>query len=190
MEKPACSPVDRHSLPEEPQRPQPARRCAARFSRCRRYRWWLLRCWCQERPRLLFIGLNPSSADADTDDPTLRRLGRFARDWGFGGIEVVNLFSAVGTSPGALRHLPDPVGRDTDAWIRRRAAAPPVQGIWLGWGNRGGWRQRDRQVLRLLGGAAPAKPLLTLGATRQGQPRHPLYARTDLLCQPWSPASS
>ncbi|NBO67130.1 MAG: DUF1643 domain-containing protein, partial [Acidobacteria bacterium] len=62
--------------------------------------------------------------------------------------------------------------------------------IWLGWGNQGVWWQRDREVLSLLSRVAPGKRLLTLGATRQGQPRHPLYARAALLWQPWSPAPS
>ncbi|MFN7900076.1 MAG: DUF1643 domain-containing protein [Synechococcaceae cyanobacterium] len=188
MGKPTCSPVDRHSLPEEPRLPPPGAIGTARFSRCGRYRWWLERCWWPQRPSVLFIGLNPSRADAGADDPTLRRLGCFARDWGFGGLEVVNLFSAVATDPRALRRLPDPVGGSTDRWIRHRAVAPRVQAIWLGWGNQGVWRQRDRQVLSLLSHVAPEKRLLALGATRHGQPRHPLYARAALPCQPWSPA--
>ena len=93
---------------------------------------------------MLFIGLNPSSAAAALDDPTLRRLGRFARDWGFGGVEVVNLFSAVSSSPRALRGLADPVGGQTDGWIRRRAGSESVGAIWLGWGNLGGLGQRDQ----------------------------------------------
>lgn len=188
MQNSTSSPADRHSLPEEPERPRPPLRGAARFSPCGGYRWWLGRCWCPERSGLLFIGLNPSRADGRRDDPTLRRLARFARDWGFGGIEVVNLFSAVASSPRLLSTLNDPVGARTDGWIRQRAMAERVEAIWLGWGNQGGWRQRDRQVLGLLRTAVPTKPLLTLGATRQGQPRHPLYALASLPWQPWSPA--
>ena len=120
---------------------------------------------------MLFIGLNPSRAAAALDDPTLRRLGRFARDWGFGGVEVVNLFSAVATSPRSLRCLADPVGGQTDGWIRRRAGSAPVGAIWLGWGNLGVLWQRDRQVLSLLRVSAAGKPLLTLGPTRMGQPQ-------------------
>lgn len=188
MQNSTSSPADRHSLPEEQQRPRPALGGAARFSRCGGYRWWLGRRWCPERPGLLFIGLNPSRADGRTDDPTLRRLARFAREWGYGGLEVVNLFSAVATSPRLLRTLRDPVGARTDGWIRQRALAARVEAIWLGWGNQGGWGQRDRQVLALLRTAVPGKPLLTLGATRQGQPRHPLYVQASLPWQPWSPA--
>ena len=83
---------------------------AAQFSPCGRYRWWLQRCWDPQRPPLLFIGLNPSRADAQRDDPTLRRLLGFARAWGYGGLEVLNLFARISASPAALRRCADPVG--------------------------------------------------------------------------------
>lgn len=188
MQNVTSSPGVRHSLPEEPGQRLSEAMGSARFSRCGSYRWWLGRWWSPERPGLLFIGLNPSAADGHTDDPTLRRLARFAQDWGFGGLEVVNLFSAVATSPRLLRRLTDPVGAHTDGWIRQRALAPRLEAIWLGWGNQGVWGRRDRQVLDLLRAVVPGKPLLAIGATRQGQPRHPLYARAALSWQPWSPA--
>ncbi|MCP9927869.1 DUF1643 domain-containing protein [Cyanobium sp. CH-040] len=143
----------------------------ARFSPCGRYRWWLERCWDAAAPRLLFIGLNPSRADGARDDPTLRRLVGFARAGGFGALEVLNLFAAVSPSPAVLKRLADPVGGANDRWIRRRLAAWPEATLGLGWGAGGGWRGRDRQVLRLLAG----RRLLVLGLTRGGQPRHPLY---------------
>ncbi|MFO0017864.1 MAG: DUF1643 domain-containing protein [Synechococcaceae cyanobacterium] len=188
MQNVTSSPGARHSLPEEPGMPPLGAMGAARFSRCGGYRWWLGRWWCPRRPCLLFIGLNPSRADGQRDDPTMRRLARFARDWGYGGIEVVNLFSAVTPSSRLLHGLKDPVGVSTDGWIRQRAEAKRLEAIWLGWGNQGGWGQRDRQVLALLRAAVPGKPLLSLGATRQGQPRHPLYAPASLPWQPWMPA--
>ncbi len=60
----------------------------AAFSPCGHYRWWLERQWAAERPRLIFIGLNPSRADGIRDDATLRRLLGFARGWGYGALEV------------------------------------------------------------------------------------------------------
>jgi hypothetical protein len=153
----------------------------ARFSPCGRYRWWLQRRWDPAAPRLLFIGLNPSRADTERDDPTLRRLLGFARSWGYGELEVLNLFAAVGPSPAALRRLADPVGGEADAWIARRLAACPAAPVWLGWGAQGGWHQRDRAVLALLEG----RQLLALGATRGGHPRHPLYLPAGARPQPW-----
>jgi len=147
----------------------------AAFSADRRYRWWLQRCWTPERPQLLFIGLNPSRADAERDDPTLRRLLGFARAWGFGGLEVVNLFARCSPSPAVLRRSSDPVGAENNQWLQRSVAA--ADALWLGWGNGGAWRQRDQQVLDLLALQLHADiPLLAVGLTVTGQPRHPLYA--------------
>jgi hypothetical protein len=150
----------------------------AAFSPCGHHRWWLERRWDAQLPRLLFIGLNPSRADAQRDDPTLRRLLGFAQAWGFGALEVINLFSRISASPAVLRRSREPVGGANDAWMRARVASlRPGDAVWLGWGNGGGWRDRDREVLELLQGALPAEtPLLALALTAAGQPRHPLYA--------------
>ena len=152
----------------------------AAFSSCGRYRWWLERQWEPERPRLLFMGLNPSSADADRDDPTLRRLIGFARSWGFGALEVLNLFARCSSSPAVLRRCSHPVGDDNDGWICARVqqlGSDPANALWLGWGNGGAWRQRDQQVLQQLQHLTPpALSWLTLGLTARGAPRHPLYA--------------
>ena len=102
------------------------------FSPCGRYRWWLERVWEGEGASLLFIGLNPSRADAHQDDPTLRRLMGFARRWGFSGLEVLNLFGGIAVHPAALKAWSDPVGADNDDWIRRRLGAltPRIQRPW------------------------------------------------------------
>lgn len=161
---------------------------AARFSACGRYRWWLERCWDGERPKLLFIGLNPSRADAERDDPTLRRLQGFARAWGYGGLEVLNLFARVAVSPAELRRCRDPIGPENDHWLQQRLCrlllCPAGGDLWLGWGNGGSWRGRDQVVLE--GMVALLRPpastqavrppqLLTVGLTAGGHPRHPLY---------------
>ena len=149
---------------------------AAAFSPCGRYRWWLRRSWDPARPPLLFLGLNPSRAGAERDDPTLRRLQGFARRWGYGSLEVLNLFARISASPALLRRSHDPVGADNDHWLRQRLQQVPAA-LWLGWGNGGHWRDRDQQVLALIADSAPAgRPLLALALTASGQPRHPLYA--------------
>lgn len=160
---------------------------AALFSPCGRYRWWLMRSWCPERSAVLFLGLNPSTADGLRDDPTLRRLRDLARRWGHGRLLVLNLFSLVGRDPAQLRRSPQPVGEQTDGWVatalawlqaqpRRPASAPPPR-VWLGWGHRGGLHGRGGQVLdglRCWGGE-----VVCLGVTREGHPRHPLYCRAS-----------
>ena len=162
----------------------------AAFSPCGRYRWWLGRIWQPAGPRLLFVGLNPSRADGQRDDPTLRRLVAFARDWGYGGLEVMNLFARVSPFPAALRADPDPVGRRCDAWIRRRlqdlAAGELPARLWLGWGNGGRWRDRDAAVLDLV--RREGWPAACLGRTRRGQPGHPLYRPRGGTLEPFAPS--
>jgi hypothetical protein len=155
----------------------------AAFSPCGQYRWWLERVWEPAAPRLIFIGLNPSRADGQRDDPTLRRLLGFGRRWGYGALEVLNLFARVSPSPAVLRRAADPVGTDCDDWIRRRLAVNPESTLWLGWGNQGTWRSRDRVVLALLEAHAFGSEhghLGGLGLTAAGQPRHPLYVAGDV----------
>jgi len=166
---------------------------AAAMSACGHYRWWLERVWAEKRPRLLFIGLNPSRADGQRDDPTLRRLVGFARAWGFGALEVLNLFGRISPSPAVLRRAADPVGAGTEAWIRARLAAQPQAPLWLGWGNNGAWRGRDQHMLQLLLDlGAPQRRVLTLGCTAAGQPRHPLYRPASAWPEvwPWPQAAS
>jgi hypothetical protein len=203
---PRClDPVCGHSLPEV-FAPSTLQAAAAIFSPCGRYRWWLQRTWQPQRPTLLFVGLNPSSADGERDDPTLRRLVAFGRRWGFGRLEVINLFGAVATTPVALRRCSDPVGSDNEAWIRRClgslgpwcseaiparecAGAEPVESagalLWLGWGNGGAWRGRDRALLALVA-EFMARPF-ALGCTGSGQPRHPLYCPATMTPGPFAP---
>ena len=82
----------------------------AGFSRCGRYRYWLRRRWNGDLPQCTFIGLNPSTADARTNDPTLRRCINFADQWGYGSLLLVNLFALRSTDPRALRLSDDPQG--------------------------------------------------------------------------------
>jgi hypothetical protein len=175
---------DRHSLPEQ----SIADGQSAVFSPCGRYRWWLRRLWNPEGPTLLFLGLNPSRANGQRDDPTLRRLVRFAAGWGYGSLEVLNLFSRVGANPAGLRRCRDPVGASTDAWIRWRLGEQPgpvqKRDIWLGWGNGGRWLDRDRQMLELLE-QQRSRPLC-LGLTASGQPRHPLYQPATGQLEPFA----
>ena len=138
------------------------------FSECGRYRYGLWRVWDEGGASVLFVGLNPSTADGGRDDATVRRCVGFARDWGYGGVWVANLFGWRATRPAELRRAADPVGRANDAWLRRLAEDAGI--IVTAWGNHGTWQQRDEVVLSLL-----PRPRHHLGLTRHGQPRHPLY---------------
>src|SRR5579859_5937119 len=92
-------------------------RAGATFSACRTYRYRLWRSWEPRGSRCVFVGLNPSTADESTDDATIRKCVGFAKRWGFGAIEVVNLFAYAGvrsTDPRSLLGVSDPVGPDND----------------------------------------------------------------------------
>jgi hypothetical protein len=153
----------------------------AHLSGCGTYRYSLTRSWEQGLPWCLFVMLNPSTADATVDDPTIRRCVGFARDWGYGRLHVVNLFGLRATDPKALRSHEDPVGPDNDSAILRAAARCEL--IVAAWGAHGSHLDRNRAVWDLLGAAGLA--VFCLGTTEQGHPKHPLYLKTDLKPVPF-----
>ncbi|PSP16114.1 MAG: hypothetical protein BRC58_10285 [Cyanobacteria bacterium QS_8_64_29] len=145
-------------------------RRAATWDASGAYRYWLERAWDERQPRLHVIMLNPSTANAERDNPTIRRCLQFARDWGYGALEVTNLFAYSSPHPERLHWVRSPVGPNNDAYLAasHRRAAPTV----VAWGNRGDLNGRDRQVTALLQAAGP---LSCLGLTQRGCPRHSLY---------------
>jgi hypothetical protein len=147
----------------------------ADISECSRYRWSLYRCWNHALPLLGWIMLNPSTADASVDDPTIRRCIGFARDWGFGGIEVRNLFAWRATDPSALREAIDPVGVRNDEAINGLAILCPK--IVCAWGAHPFARQRANQVAQSL--RHRNAHTVCLGMTKGGCPKHPLCVPSD-----------
>ena len=148
-----------------------------------RYRYSLERVWRPEGPRAAFVLLNPSTADAHQDDPTLRRCAGFARATGAGGLEVVNLFALRTPDPDRLAQAADPVG-PANRRAQRRAVLR-ADTVILGWGAAPLAVQEATRFLACLGRwqAQTGAPVLCLGTTRSGAPRHPLYvpARTPLV---------
>jgi len=138
-----------------------------------KYRYWLTRKW-DSRPLITFIMLNPSTADAQNDDPTIRRCMDFAERDGAGGIAVVNLFALRATNPKELHKHPAPIGPMNNHNILLWSTG--VSKVILAWGAGGNYGGRAKAVLFLLG---KSKNLYTLGATKNGMPRHPLYVRND-----------
>ena len=119
----------------------------------------------------MFVGLNPSTADAAVDDPTIRRCVRFAKDWGFGGILMLNVFAYRSTDPNRLRVVEDPVGPMNDQAFAFFRMKPGL--IVAAWGSKCP-PEREREVLDLIW-----RPVYALGKTKIGRPRHPLYLRAD-----------
>ena len=151
----------------------------ALISRDGYYRYWLTRAVWGSDPRFrrtcAWIMLNPSTADAESNDPTIWRVIDFSKAWGYQRIVVLNLFALRATDPRTLRGVQDPVGPDNDAHIRyqlTRDAERPSK-VVCAWGTGGGFRDRDRIVMDIVRecGFEP----LALGVTKGGHPRHPLY---------------
>lgn len=130
-----------------------------------------------------FIMLNPSTADATADDPTIRRCIRFAMAWDYERLVVTNLFAFRATDPGDLRHAPDPIGPENNPHIARAAAAADL--VVFAWGREGGYRGRSRMVRSLLSGLTQRPPCY-LRLTKNGEPWHPLYVPADTTPTPWS----
>jgi len=150
----------------------------AELSACGNYRYAISRVWDSQLSRVLFICLNPSTADADLDDPSLRRCIRFAQAWGYGGVVMGNLFAFRATRPRVLSDVQDPIGPENDRWLTRLRAASEV--AVAAWGNRGALQDRARIVT-----ARPGK-LYCLGRTASGAPRHPLYVSGTTQLQNWT----
>ena len=149
----------------------------AEFSDCRIYRYALWRVWDQSKPRCLFIGLNPSTADETTDDPTIRRCIGFAREWGFGGLIMGNLFAVRATDPREMLRHPSPVGPDNDMWLKKLKAQ--AERTIAAWGTRGRYLGRGPEVRTMLG------QMMCLKLTKKGHPQHPLYLPKRSLLRPF-----
>ena len=147
--------------------------------RGRQYRYSLWRIWDRQLPAVMFIGLNPSTADATLDDPTLVRCIGFARDWGYGSVYTVNLFAFRATDPRDMKRASSPVGPDNDRVISELAAK--VDRVVAAWGNDGAWLDRADEVRALV------PDLHYLRMNRSGQPAHPLYLPRGLTPVPWQP---
>lgn len=151
----------------------------ATISPCGRYRYTLTREWARALysrvdGNALFIMLNPSTADADVDDPTIRKCIGFAKRLGQGSIEVVNLFAFRATYPCDLdTHTGDRIGPDNDQHIKDAIErAGLIVFAWGGTFERAAWRiERETNVMAMVYGR---RQPFCLGKTAYGSPRHPL----------------
>lgn len=149
------------------------------FDQTGQYRYQLGRRWRAEGQSVAFVMLNPSRADANCDDPTLRACMQFAYCWEYAALCVVNLFGYRTPHPQALKQAADPIGDDNDRYLLQAVEA--ADRVVLAWGNWGGLVGRDRTILTLL---TPYQSKLTyLQLNRSGQPRHPLYIKRSVLPQ-------
>lgn len=154
-----------------------------------KHRYRLDRIWNPEAPVLVFIMLNPSTADAKTDDPTIRRCMSFADDMGCGGVVVFNLFSLRTPYPEELWRSDQPVRKKNIAEVAHGLATLNVKHVVAAWGAAKGPKVSpliESRVIRtraVVDGAGFA--LKCLGQTKMGKPRHPLYLHSDTQLQGW-----
>lgn len=151
----------------------------ATISPCKRYRYLLTREWDDGLPKLGFIMLNPSTADADIDDQTIRKCMGYARREGCGGIMVANLFGWRSTDPKVLGDVQFPRGVENEAamiLVMRRC--DQVIGAW----GASKFAPRIADRLRYLA-CEEHKTIHCLGVTQSGAPRHPLYLPLAVLIE-------
>jgi hypothetical protein len=159
------------------------------ISACGLYRYILRRCWDETLPPCVAGMLNPSTADADDDDPTITRVVRRATRLGCGSLVVWNLYAFRATDPAQLGLVADPVGPENRGWICKALGecADSLGTAFVGWGSRCADQSLISDVQTIA--AELSVKLFCLGVTKEGHPRHPLYVSYSTDLQPWdSPA--
>lgn len=154
------------------------------FSPDRIYRYSLERVllpFGQEKNRVTFVMLNPSTADENEDDPTIRRCLGFARNWGYVRLRVVNIFALRSTDPKALYKHADPIGPDNLDHISEAAANSEM--VVCAWGVHGALMGQGKAVKQWLWDWNNVP--MTLGETKDGHPKHPLYLPSDVTPGCW-----
>lgn len=144
----------------------------AEFSKDRKYRYALWRIWDESLPKLMVIGLNPSTANETKTDATITRVKGFATSWNYGGFYMMNLFAYVTPYPEELQKCSDPLG-DNDGWLEK--IAPKCSKVIFAWGNFKEAQERSKQVIKMFPDA------YALILNKDGTPRHPLYVKADTI---------
>jgi hypothetical protein len=159
------------------------------MSRAGEYRYSLVRTF-HRGPTATFIMLNPSTADARVDDPTIRKCMSFCRRWDCGTLQVVNLFGIRATSPRDMMSADDPIGSGNRRAVamaihaHQGASDVPLGPVVCAWGAHGRFLGQDRATLQRLRRHSWLEPMC-LGVTKAGHPRHPLYVRLDTRLVPY-----
>ena len=137
------------------------------------YRYQLSRIWDSSLPMVMFICLNPSTADHKDDDPTILKCIKYAQNWGYGGLLIGNLFAYRATNPSEMKKVDDPVGPLNNHYLK--LMSQQVNQIVCGWGNHGTFLDRDDEVKCMF------DKLYALKRNVSGTPSHPLYLKQSLI---------
>lgn len=150
------------------------------FSPDQKYRYTLERNFYGTEQRAIFVMLNPSTATAEEDDPTIRRCIGFAKSWGCAGLTVLNLFAYRATDPRELKKVINPFGPENERHIKERCAGRIVV---CAWGTNGVYMGQDRRVLTWLHNVGATVSALKI--TANGHPSHPLYLPKTCTAREW-----
>lgn len=149
------------------------------FDDDREYRYRLWRTLDASKPTVAFLMLNPSTADETDNDRTISRCISFAENWGYGRLEVGNLFAFSATNPDELRNHPEPVGSENDRHLEE--IVDDAELVVAAWGNDGSIQGRGREVAARFRGELHA-----LMVNKTGHPQHPLYVDGDTNPSPFT----
>ena len=166
---------------------------SAILSNNKKYRYSLGRCWDESKPILMFIMLNPSTADDKEDDPTIRRCIGFAKSWGYGAIIVCNLIPYRATNPKELLSIDDNeflgtidnkgiVGYYNSAYISK--LSQKVDKVVCAWGNSNVIKKLRINISKIK--EIVDKPLYYIEISKDGTPKHPLYLKSDNELKLWT----
>ncbi|QOI90238.1 hypothetical protein QKU58_gp093 [Pyramimonas orientalis virus] len=139
------------------------------------YRYQLSRIWDTTKPYIMFVMLNPSTADADVDDPTIRRVVNFCIAWGYGGVYVTNLYAFRSTDPKRLKDIVDPCGPENIQNIQNLINL--VDKVVYAWGN----TKKEPEWLKKI-----VNIPYCIDVSKKNIPKHPLYLRKNLELQIFS----
>jgi hypothetical protein len=135
-----------------------------------KYRYQLSRSWDETKRCILFIMLNPSTADDITDDPTIRRVINFSKSWGYGSVLIGNLYAYRSTDPKVLKTIENPIGEDNISHISQLIEISDK--VVYAWGN----NQKEPDWLTKL-----VEEPYCIDISKKGIPKHPLYLKGDML---------
>lgn len=158
---------------------------SAVISKCGNYRYSLRRV-CTKNPmngqKIVFVMLNPSTADASIDDPTVKRCMGFMERGGYTHLEIVNLFAFRATNPSDMLAAEDPIGPYNDVYLH--SAIGTAQTVVCAWGNHGDNKERLDFIKSVFEHHSHAQPCC-LGVNKSGMPKHPLYIKADTQLKQW-----
>lgn len=154
------------------------------ISECGKYRYHLWRRWDKDLPEMVWVMLNPSTADASTDDNTIRRCIGFAKRYGCGGVSVLNVFAYRATNPAELAKVDDPVGPKNEAYLHYARSVAIKTLLVCGWGKprvEPALKPAYKQAGVILAGLSAN----CFGVNNDGSPKHPLYLPYNAQLRRW-----